>query len=225
MLKPNAPFLLAVSSILCIFSYIFVVAAFGNDAKDLTEQLPSTDDRLIVPPLLNGTVRHDQADEPLSSGDAKRQLPEAQIIDSPGLFELSGRKFSREDFRKMEYGILGMVSVKLPLADHYLVVKVIPGCPAAEAGIKPGDKQISTNGHVWTSKDTRKTYWQISDGKAGTPVDLVLMRKGEMLQFHLTRMNIEDLPNPSLRRIYEKMLEHFGPPTSEDNRPEHKLTP
>lgn len=217
MLKANAPVLLAVSLALYIFCHIFVRPALGNDAKDLTEQVPSTDERVIAPPLLNGAVRQDRADERSSAGDAKRQPEEAQISDSPRRFKLSGQKFSSEDFRKMEYGILGMVSVKLPLSTHYLVVKVIPGCPAAAAGVKPGDRQISTNGHVWTSKDTRKSYWQISDGKAGTPVDLVLMRKSEMLQFHLMRMNIEDVPNPSLRRMYEKMLEHFGAPTSEDN--------
>jgi hypothetical protein len=217
MLKANALPILFISSILCILCHIFAVAACGEDAKVLTEQMPSTDDRVIAPPLLNGAVRHDQAGEPLSAGDAKRKSEEAQVSDSPRRYKLSGQKFSSEDFRKMEYGILGMVAVKLPFAAHYLVVKVIPGCPAAEAGIKPGDKQISTNGHVWTSKDTRKTYWHISDGKAGTPVDLVLMRKGELVEFHLTRMNIEDVPNPSLRRLYENMLKHFGAPNPQED--------
>ena len=52
------------------------------------------------------------------------------------------------------------------------VIEVYPDCPAALAGIQPGDVEVQANDHVWGEYENQRSTWNIADGKAGTPVDL-----------------------------------------------------
>lgn len=130
------------------------------------------------------------------------------------LFAGTRSQWTPEQFRKLEYGVLGIVATKTVFSRHYTVTQVLPGCPAALAGIQTGDVEIAANGHVFTAEDDQRTYWHTVAGKAGTPVDIVISRKGEPITFHLTRMNIEDIENEKVRRMFERMLSLLGPPTN-----------
>ena len=96
-----------------------------------------------------------------------------------------------------------------------------PGCPAALAGIQVGDVEVQADDHVWKGTDFQRENWNYGAGEAGTPVDLVIRRHGQLMTFHLVRMNIEDIPDESLRKEYESLLRRMGPPTrphTTDNR-------
>lgn len=123
-------------------------------------------------------------------------------------------QWTAEQYRKLEYGVLGIVSTKTVFSRHYTVTQVLPGCPAALAGVQVGDVEIAANGHVFTADDDQRIYWHTVAGKAGTPVDIVISRHGEPITFHLTRMNIEDIENEKVRRMFERMLSLLGPPTN-----------
>ncbi len=119
---------------------------------------------------------------------------------------------SSEDFRKMEYGVLGLAASKWVGGTYYTVREVLPDCPASIAGIKPGDILLQANQHVFSKDDDQRVYWQTVAGKAGTAVDIVVSRDEKPITFHLTRMNIEDIKNDNIRRMFEMKLSLLGPP-------------
>jgi C-terminal processing protease CtpA/Prc len=122
-----------------------------------------------------------------------------------------------EEYRQMEYGVLGVAVTKWEGGTMCTVRQVLPDCPAEIAGIRPGDIIVQANKHVFTADDDQKVYWRMIAGKAGTPVDIFIKRDGEPLTFHLTRMNIEDIKNDNIRRLFEMKLSLIGPPTTVDD--------
>jgi hypothetical protein len=132
---------------------------------------------------------------------------------SPG-FGLFGRRWTTDDYRNLEYGIIGIVSTRRLFSKVDRVEQVFPDCPASLAGIRSGDVIVQIADHVLKGKDTQRTTWDVADGKAGTKVDYIIRRHGELITFPLTRMNIEDIQNTGIRRMYERMLRELGPPGS-----------
>lgn len=130
---------------------------------------------------------------------------------SPG-FSLFGKRWTSEVYRSLNYGILGVVMVRHPFSKTERVGEVFPDCPAALAGIKTGDIVVSYANHVIDGHETQRSTWHTADGAAGTHVDYVVRRHGTEIKFDLTRMNIEDIQNSHIRRLYERMLSHLGPP-------------
>jgi len=117
---------------------------------------------------------------------------------------------SKEQFRKLEYGVIGMVSVVQNGAPGPLVTKVYPTCPAADAGIIPGDVVVQTGDHVFHVGDGQREMWRSIVGRAGTPVDVTVLRDGKEIVFHLVRMNIEDISDNNIRYCYECLLSAYG---------------
>jgi len=203
-----------------------VGSAFAED-QWLQAGAPIADQGAAQTPVLKGSVDRRGSDQG-SAGTAEHsnQL-NAEIkdnkdnpdlsklsprVDSPH-FNLSARKMSAQDFRDLNYGVLGIVSFRTIFSAKQTVTEVFPGCPAALAGIRPGDVEVQTDDHVWNRSDNQRSSWNITDGEAGTPVDLTIRRHGQLITFHLIRMNIEDIQNDRIRRMFEKMLRKFGPPT------------
>jgi len=89
---------------------------------------------------------------------------------------------------------------------------IFPGCPAQRAGLQFGDILLQANDHVFQQTDMQGEYWRILDGRAGTNVALTVRRGDQTLTVTLTRMNIEDVEDGTLRRIFERMLRTLGPP-------------
>jgi hypothetical protein len=132
-----------------------------------------------------------------------------------GLFDLRPRRpqMSPEEFRKLEYGVIGMESVAHLDGTPPVVAVVFPTCPAANAGIRKGDQVIKANDYVFKPGDGQRVLWQVVGGKAGTPIDITVLREGQLITFHLIRMNIEDIEDVELRQTFENLLSHLGPPT------------
>ncbi len=168
---------------------------------------------------LNGTAvenaKVDAVDGKVDSKveDSKPLQGKVTRKDSPG-FGLFGRRWTTEDYRSLNYGVLGIVMVRWPFSKTERVTQVFPDCPAVLAGIKPGDVVIQIGDRVLSGHETQKTTWHTADGVAGTHVEYTIRRHGEILKFDLTRMNIEDIQNKSIRELYERMLRELGPPGS-----------
>jgi predicted metalloprotease with PDZ domain len=61
------------------------------------------------------------------------------------------------------------------------VIDVVPGSPAAQAGIAPGMKLLAVNGRRWTPDDLRAAIRQAKNG--GVPIDL-LIENEDFFQTH-----------------------------------------
>ncbi|GEM_PF-2598553 len=212
------------------------MSAAAEDSGGLKAEQPSFD----TPPahglaVLNGSVikwGHAQAKGDSSAGTtpaaspdpaapaaghAGSDLPQVHDEDIDRLL-LSGSAredgMTGEDYRQLGFGITGMETFRMLFARYPVVVRVFPGCPAERAGIQPGDLVLSAGGHEFTRRDMQREHWRLVDGRAGTEVDIKVLRDGEVICFHLTRMNIEDIPDENLRHMFERMLQLFGPPSS-----------
>ena len=70
-----------------------------------------------------------------------------------GKFSLRGRKLTSEDYRNLNYGILGIDTFKYLWGGKQTIDEVYPGCPAALAGIQVGDVEVQADDHVWKGTD------------------------------------------------------------------------
>jgi C-terminal processing protease CtpA/Prc len=129
-------------------------------------------------------------------------------------------KMSPEEFRKLEYGVVGMESTVIGHS-RAEVIKVEPYGPAAKEGILPGDEVVQAGEHVFQPGEGQREIWHAFAGKAGTQLDVTVLRGAKLLTFHLIRMNIEDIPDPNRRLMYEIMLSHYGAPNYEADAAPH----
>ncbi len=130
------------------------------------------------------------------------------------IVELGSREpsLSPEEYRKMEYGVIGIDALLQLGGPGPVVTRVFPGTPAESAGLQKGDLIVKAKDHVFKPGEGQRVLWQIVAGRAGTPVDISVLRDGEVMKFHMLRMNIEDIPDQSKRRQYEVLLSVLGAP-------------
>lgn len=121
-------------------------------------------------------------------------------------------KLSPDDFRKLNYGVIGLTLMSFLDGRQSVVTGVYPTCPAALAGIARGDIMYEANGYRFKPGDDQRVLWQVCAGKADTPVDVTVIRRGQPITFHLTRMNIEDIQDKRVRTQYEMLLSALGAP-------------
>lgn len=132
-------------------------------------------------------------------------------------------KMSQDDFRRLEYGVIGLNCVVSLRGAQPIVTGTFPTCPAANAGIQKGDLLVEANGHTFQRGEGQRVLWRVVAGKAGTPVDVTVRRDGENITYHLIRMNIEDIQDKGIRRTYENLLEAIGPPPVDGAAPVTEL--
>jgi len=121
-------------------------------------------------------------------------------------------KLTAEDIRDLQIGVTGIELVQLPGEDYAKVEAVVPGLPAALAGLKAGDLVVGGDrSNFWMSSDPTKEAWAFTGGRAGTAVEYRILRKGEIVSINVVRMNIEDIADQRLRKIYEDMACRLGP--------------
>ena len=195
--------------------------------KSKAEHTDATgDDLKTTKPSLSDNAESDDQ-EPVVL-DAKTQEDLGKVLNSSaGLFklffgkssfspviQLGSRKplLSSEEYRKMEYGIIGLDAVIHIGSTGPVVEHVHPGAPAEVAGILEGDLIVKAQDHVFKPGEGQRVLWQTVAGRAGTPVEMSVLRDGEVIKFKLVRMNIEDIPDKTRRRQYEMLLSALGPP-------------
>jgi C-terminal processing protease CtpA/Prc len=114
------------------------------------------------------------------------------------------------EFRSLDAGIIGFIAVKPDLARSAMVVKLLPGCPAEQAGIKIGDVILRQTVDPSTVKTLRKPSWLFSCGQADEPCEITIMRQGHVFNVRLAYMNIEDVTDERLRHRLESLVEQAG---------------
>ncbi len=137
-------------------------------------------------------------------------------------------KLSADEYRKMEYGVIGMVATVPVNGSGPVVTAVHPTCPAEFAGILPGDVIVKADNYVFKRGDGQRVFWKTIGGKAGTPVDVTVLRNAELITFHLVRMNIEDIADDHIRTTFETLLDVLGPPNADgqmSNIPDETTVP
>jgi C-terminal processing protease CtpA/Prc len=117
---------------------------------------------------------------------------------------IAREKLTSDEYRSLGIGVLGIHAERNLFSNRAEITALIPGCPAANAGIRVGDWEIVKNDPE--SQTDSHGLSQFTCGLAGKLVDLTIRRRGHTLQFHLVRMNIEDIPDDRVRRAYEHQV-------------------
>lgn len=242
--KKPLPTVIALSLLVCMSFQSPVLAAETiaqieeqKGTIDATTPAPTTEDEQKV---LNGGVEKSEA-----TGDAgetgavevqinkiEKQSLRDLLRNSQTLFKLMagastnpamdlGKQkpmLSSEEYRKMEYGVIGLDALTPVIGSGGpTVTGLLKGGPAEQAGMQKGDLLVKAKNHVFKHGEAQRVLWQIVGGRAGTPVDVTVLRDGELITFNLIRMNIEDITDKPRRRQYELLLNALGPPKYESD--------
>lgn len=180
--------------------------------------------------VMNGRAEDGSSTVTIDPEEAEKLMKSARgffklFLDQNGInlnnptIQLSRRtpKLSPQEYRKMEYGIIGLDSFLQVGGPGPVVTKVYPGSPAAKAGIQPGDLILKARNHVFKPGEAQRVLWQVIAGRAGTPVDMTVLRNGQLVTVEMLRMNIEDVDDKNRRRQYECLLDSLGAPNYTDD--------
>ncbi len=172
--------------------------------------------------FLNGEVKKQGAGTDDSQYDLQAKDNDANLQAETGAatatppFKLALEKLQHrqpltaEEYRSLNIGVIGMDSTRNFFEDEGVIDASYPGMPAYEAGIRVGDHEIFDNVDDSKVKDPTRPTWMFSCGVAGEIKD-VIIRHGKNIQtYHLTEMNMEDIPDPKLRKTYEKLVQKLG---------------
>ena len=121
-------------------------------------------------------------------------------------------RMTADEYRRLEYGVIGFNAELRFNVSGPVVTTLFPSCPAANAGIKPGDVLVMAGSHTFQSGEGQEVLWRVVGGRAGTPLEMSVMRDGKVLSFSLVRMNIEDIQDDRIRNYYEDLLSRYGAP-------------
>lgn len=190
-----------------IVMLVFVAGfALGNHAGVAAAQNSATPEKLFEPLFevydLIQTQYVDPNDQPV--------VPE-ELVDGAisGMVDALGDQFSGymdpqafpliNDDLEGEIEGIGVVIHTDEETGHIEIVNVMPGTPAAEAGLQVGDIFIAVNGEDMTGVTQLELATKVR-GKAGTAVTLTMQRGEEQIDFTITRARIE-IPNIESRLI------------------------
>jgi len=127
--------------------------------------------------------------------------------------KLTERKpLTAEEFRSLGAGTSGFDADQQYYSRLAKVTRVFAGGPAEQAGIKAGDILLQDEVATPVSGDPTRPETDFSCQRAGDVKDVRVKRHGQILTFHLVAMNIEDIKEPNLRRLYERMIQKYGFP-------------
>jgi hypothetical protein len=174
-------------------------------------------------PMLNGEVarteirQEGEATPPAGVAIEARTRPSIIIINgSRGVDGLSGlnglidrlhiTRLTTEQYRDMKYGVIGIM-VQQSFTEHLpVIIDLLPECPAMLAGLQKGDELVEANGHQFEPGEGQLEFMHVIGGEAGTNVDVTVNREGKKIQYHLVRMNVEDIADDQIRLRYENIL-------------------
>lgn len=90
----------------------------------------------------------------------------------------------------LEQTFVGIGIVMVEDKGAVYVEDVIPGSPAEEAGIQPGDKIAGADGKSFAGKSSAEIQMELR-GVEGTEVALSIVRNGKALKFKVTRKSVQ----------------------------------
>ena len=132
------------------------------------------------------------------------------------LQKLSQRQeLTAEDFRSLGIGILGYESLQPFFEKVGQVTKLYADFPAAQAGIRVGDEEVSEPpdpNEEREKADPGQPLWTVNFHKVGVPVDITILRNKQPVKYTLITRNMEDIKEPKIRRMFEKMVLDLGYP-------------
>ncbi len=110
-------------------------------------------------------------------------------LDDPYSFYMNAEEYEQD--MQQTTGIYGGIGVTFSAGTDgtLIVIKVNKESPAAEAGIRPGDRIVRVNG-VDYDADTMDEAASIMRGEEGSQVDVTILRDGSYLDLTLTRRRI-----------------------------------
>jgi C-terminal processing protease CtpA/Prc len=98
------------------------------------------------------------------------------------------------------FGIIG-VKFSLSLGKPPVINRVFPGTPASTLGMQKDDVIVAVDG-VPTYGLMKEEVYDLIIGSPGTKVNVSIMRAGDFHVYTCTRMDINDLTDPVVRRDY-----------------------
>lgn len=101
---------------------------------------------------------------------------------------------------------LGIIGVKFVMAYGRMpiIYEVFPGTPAEEVGMRPRDVIVAVDG-IPTAGLSKDEVYNMIVGQPNTNVTISFKRKNDFQVRQLTRMDLNKINNPFLRRDYLKM--------------------
>jgi C-terminal processing protease CtpA/Prc len=140
------------------------------------------------------------------------------------------QQLTAEEYRSLNIGTAGMEADQTFFQKIAKITKVYKDSPADKAGIRPGDKMLMTEPDPDEAKERANPevpLFRIKFKKVGTPVDITLLRHNQPVKMTLITMNIEDIEEPGIRKMLEKMISELNyPQDGTYSGPSiHKLTP
>lgn len=162
---------------------------------------------------IDGTTQNVDLAELLRNANSLMKLLVGKSSMNPVL-DLGKQKpmLSPEEYRKMEYGVIGLDALLPVNGSCPIITRILKGTPAEEAGLQKGDLIVKARNHVFKAGEGQRVLWQVVAGKAGTPVDMTVLRNGELVKVTMNRMNIEDIQDKKSRHQYRCLLNALGPP-------------
>jgi len=113
---------------------------------------------------------------------------------------LSGRANQMTTEAQSGIGIIGvkfvMVAGRAPVVN-----RVFPQTPAFSSGIHPADVIVAVDG-VPTSGLSKEEVFDMIVGTPGTTVTVTIERSGDFQAYTMTRMDLNDITDPFIRRDY-----------------------
>ncbi len=98
------------------------------------------------------------------------------------------------------FGIIGVKFV-LAFGRPPVINRVFPGTPASKVGLRNNDIIVAVDG-VPTYGLSKEEVYDLIIGSPGTPVTISVMRGGDFQVVNCTRMDINELTDPIVRRDY-----------------------
>jgi C-terminal processing protease CtpA/Prc len=121
------------------------------------------------------------------------------------LFKLKGRQIKGGLNQTTETG-LGIIGLKFAIffGRAPMIYQVFAGTPAAEAGLKPRDTIIAVDG-IPTLGLAKNEVYNMIVGQPGTQVTISFNHRGNFQTSTMTRMDVNAITDPRVRRDYLSM--------------------
>jgi carboxyl-terminal processing protease len=193
---------------LCAFAAGLLVAGGPSEAKDdgPTEVAAEVNGEQGIPVLSDALdeILSNAVDPPsekaLVRGALRGMIKVLKKSDDPYALFYSPQGY--KNFQELTTGRFSGIGVWVkPRGARLEIVSVLPDTPALEAGLRRGDIVMAVEGRHVSEMTPDEAVARIK-GPEGTSVDLEIKRDGEVLEFSITRADLE-LPNLQARLTNE----------------------